>query len=129
MATADQSLEIRRQNAKQTDTLLDMLNKLEEAGVNIGDAKSSLKPTQSNLKKSDDNLIVNRLVKYQEPTFDLETLYSGNKFTRKYHLLIKTRYYYYLYSTVARCGYLPVVCMYQLDAGTLQSRNLLTNVA
>ena len=55
--------------------------------------------------------------------------YCGNKFTRKYHLLIKTRYYYYLYSTVARCGYLPVVCMYQLDAGTLQSRNLLTNVA
>ena len=38
--------------------------------------------------------------------------YCGNKFTRKYHLLIKTRYYYYLYralgSTVARCGYLPV---------------------
>ena len=38
--------------------------------------------------------------------------YCGNKFTRKYHLLIKTRYYYYLYralgSTVARCGYLAV---------------------
>ena len=38
--------------------------------------------------------------------------YCGNKFTRKYHLLIKMRYYNYLYrslsSTVARCGYLPV---------------------